>query len=331
MSFRLLPSRTQPLRTSRRAFALLELVLAIALSVVLLGLLATSINLHLIRVDASRQAVERAQLVRGLFRVLAEDLRQASVGYVQDTSEAAKLAEASAAFDVDEVDSAQTGAAGGAGTTGTAAAATQEPEEETTRPPLGLVGDAASFSIYVERERPSGFSPAAGVAPSTTTAPGGVTLVRYAIATGGVADSQGRVLRGLVRQEVGRDVYLLQSDQGGDPFAYGSTWNVGPEVVGMQIDYTDGANTFQEWGATEGQSPLPAAVDIALTLRTDSLTRIESGAPADPKSLVTHRFTIALPAPIESADDASEEEEEASNSSGATAGGTAGSGGGGAL
>lgn len=315
----------------RRAFTLLELVLAIALSVVLLGLLATSINLHLIRVDASRQSVERAQLVRGLFRILAEDLRQAAVGYVQDTAEATKLAEASAAFDVDQVDVAQAGAAGGAGTTGSTGTTTQQSQEAPTRPPLGMAGDSASFSVYVERERPSGFSPEAGIVASTTSAPGGVTLVRYAIATGEVTDTQGRVLRGLVRQEVGRDVYLLQSDQGGDPFAYGSTWNVGPEVVGMQIDYTDGSNTFQDWGTSEDQSPLPAAVDVTLTLRTDSLARIESGAPADPKDLATHRFTIALPASFDPGDDSSEEEESDSASSGGVSGSSTGGGGGGAL
>jgi uncharacterized membrane protein YgcG len=99
----------------RRAFTLFELILAIALSVALLALIGTAINLYLLRVDVSRTRIEEAQLARSVLTMIADDLRATSVYKPQDTSGIASLVAASAKFDPDSIDNPSSGSGGGSG------------------------------------------------------------------------------------------------------------------------------------------------------------------------------------------------------------------------
>ncbi|MEX0643313.1 MAG: hypothetical protein WD468_11460, partial [Pirellulales bacterium] len=95
------------------AFTLFELILAIALSVALLALIGTAINLYLIQVDAGRSRIEEAQLARSVLAMIADDIRATSVYKPQDTSGVAGLVAASAEFDVDSLDAPIPGSSGG--------------------------------------------------------------------------------------------------------------------------------------------------------------------------------------------------------------------------
>ena len=97
----------------RSGFTLFELILAIALSVTLVALIGTAINLYLARVDGSRTQVEEAQLARSILAMIADDVRATAIYQPQDTSALAAMA-ASGAFDVDSLDE-QSGGGGGGG------------------------------------------------------------------------------------------------------------------------------------------------------------------------------------------------------------------------
>ncbi len=99
----------------RRAFTLFELILAIALSVMLVALIGTAINLYLTRVDAGRTEVEEAQLARSILSMIADDLRATAIYKPQDMSAIQQLAAASAEFDVDSIDDERSGGGGGGG------------------------------------------------------------------------------------------------------------------------------------------------------------------------------------------------------------------------
>ena len=101
-------------RRPRPAFTLFELILAIALSVTLVALIGTAINLYLTRVDTSRTQVEEAQLARSILAMIADDIRATTIYQPQDTSALAAMA-ASGAFDVDSVDDERGGGGGGGG------------------------------------------------------------------------------------------------------------------------------------------------------------------------------------------------------------------------
>jgi Tfp pilus assembly protein PilE len=94
------------LRAARSAFTLFELIVAIALSATLLVLIGSSINLYLLRVDASRTEVEQSQLARNVLAMIAADIRATNVYQTQDISAIAQLAASTASFDVSSIDSA---------------------------------------------------------------------------------------------------------------------------------------------------------------------------------------------------------------------------------
>jgi hypothetical protein len=62
-------------RPGEAGFTLFEVVLAIGLCGAVMALLATAIDLYLVRVDTSRTQVETAQLARTLLNKIADDLR----------------------------------------------------------------------------------------------------------------------------------------------------------------------------------------------------------------------------------------------------------------
>jgi uncharacterized membrane protein YgcG len=99
----------------RTAFTLFELILAIALSVMLVALIGAAINLYLTRVDTSRTEVEEAQLARSILTMIADDLRATAIYKPQDMSAIQQLAAASAAFDVDSIDDERRSGGGGGG------------------------------------------------------------------------------------------------------------------------------------------------------------------------------------------------------------------------
>ncbi len=168
-----------PVPFSRPAFTLFELILAIALSAVLLSLIGTAINLYLMRVDADRTRVEEAQLARSVLAMIADDIRAAAIYQPQDTSAIAQLMAAGTPFDVDSIDDARQassspsnlGSPGGTGAVGKVASlsgssssassskssggssssgeSSSEESEETM--PLGLSGTAEELYVDVTR------------------------------------------------------------------------------------------------------------------------------------------------------------------------------------
>src|SRR5687768_7365858 len=64
-------------RRQRSGMTLLELMLALSLSVVVMGVIAIVIDLHLRTLDTRRTEVEEAQLARAVLRQMADDLRSA--------------------------------------------------------------------------------------------------------------------------------------------------------------------------------------------------------------------------------------------------------------
>jgi uncharacterized membrane protein YgcG len=155
------------LRSKHAAFTLFELILAIALSVVLLALIGAAINLYLLQVDASRTYTEEAQLARSILAVIADDLRGTSVYKAQDTSGIASLISASSEFDVDSIDAENPGSNSGGGSSfgttsafgtnsggsssGSGFSSSGSSEENDLTPALGINGTMEELLVDVER------------------------------------------------------------------------------------------------------------------------------------------------------------------------------------
>ena len=63
-------------RRSRRGYTLLELLLALALSSLVIYSILWAIQLHLRSLDVRRTSIEEAQLARAVMRMISDDLRR---------------------------------------------------------------------------------------------------------------------------------------------------------------------------------------------------------------------------------------------------------------
>ena len=75
----------------RDAFTLLELILALSLSVVILMAIGMAVHLNLRSLDSRRDRLEESQLARSLLRMFATDIRSVALHYEQDVSSVEEL------------------------------------------------------------------------------------------------------------------------------------------------------------------------------------------------------------------------------------------------
>ena len=212
----------------RRGFTLFELILAMALSAMLLALIGTAINLYLMRVDASRTRVEEAQLARSILAMIADDIRATTIYEPQDTSAIAELMASSRSADDDDDDGPDddgategpdgvggTGSSGGAMTIGTSTSSSggdssssdsssnsDSSEEADDTLPLGLSGTLAELYIDVTRlpRREELFGTITGYtnAPMPVPTGGGATGAAAAVAVEPPSDL--KTVRYFIRQ-----------------------------------------------------------------------------------------------------------------------------------
>lgn len=288
------------LRNSRPAFTLIELILALALSAVLLALLASALSLGVSRAVGSRENVERARLVDGIISLVRGDVHRAVIYDPQDTSTAMELAETSAGFNVDSID--EIASAGGASSAGSGGAGTSSTSSDTTsavslRRPLGVYGTLQELQIDVLREHPQFEVDATGtVVASTSTS--GITTIRYALGQGtlslgaGASTSGHGIESGLVRQEVNRDLLNWATQTGNAQTLAGTPLLVAPEVTQLEFRYFDGMQLIDTWDSEllEGQMPQAIEMRIWLAEETDDDGQVVGRSESLPYVVV-----IALP------------------------------------
>ena len=137
--------RRQLRHRQRSAFTLLELILSLALTAVIAGLIGGLIQLYLVNQQTGRDSVRQAQMARAILNMIAEDVRT-TVRYQQfDTSGLVQLL------------STDTGSGGGGGGAGGGASA-------------GGGAGGASAGGSGASGSPSGGAPGGGGAPSGPTA-----------------------------------------------------------------------------------------------------------------------------------------------------------------
>jgi prepilin-type N-terminal cleavage/methylation domain-containing protein len=73
-------------RGTKRGFTFLELMLALALTTLLLGAISMAVDLHLRALDSRRSMLEESQLARAVLRIIADDIRGVVLPYEQDIS-----------------------------------------------------------------------------------------------------------------------------------------------------------------------------------------------------------------------------------------------------
>jgi type II secretory pathway pseudopilin PulG len=290
---------TERQRSGAGGFTLLEVVLAIGLCGAVMALLATAIDMYLVRVDTSRTQVETAELARALLTKMAEDLR--AVRY-----SAASTSVPTGGFGGD------TGGSGSSGSSSTSGGI-----GSTVASDLGIYGTLMEIRIDRAAER----SYRQMTVPSTELTEAvdpsdmpqtveyyfeeGRTMKAGDLAAGGVADSMSLAgYTGLYRRQTPTAAMAAASTLTGGSSAAESgepAELLAPEVVQVSFMYSDGTTWFEEWDSTIQQS-LPAAVEMKVSLFSDVLGSEPAARQADedarrrdPTRWVEYRLLVRVP------------------------------------
>lgn len=258
----------------RRAFTLLEVLLALGLSVLLLGVIGMAVDFHLRLIGTGRAEVEHAQLARAILARMADDLRGAIQYTPSSSSEDSdqQMTDPEDPTTLEDLDR------------------TSNLANATSLPTLpGLYGNDHELQIDLSRlprldQMQSVL--ATESTSNTTSAPGDLRTVTYFAS--GTSAQLASTQTGLARREIDRITASLAMEQGDSLQAQGNEEPMAPEVQDLQFRYFDGTQWLDQWDTTE-RSGLPMAVQIAIWLAQPE-GRGESKEPR------MYQLTVHLPA-----------------------------------
>jgi type II secretory pathway pseudopilin PulG len=252
-------------------FTLLEVVLAIGLCGAVMALLTSAIDLYLVRVDTSRTRVETAQLARALLNEIADDLRAARYSTKNSSSALGTSGgQNSSGGDRGTGSTAQTvGTATDLGIYGTLTElridrTAQSSWRQVAVPSAQLSADADPDALPQTVEY---FFVQGRVMPSADFAAGGVSV-----------DTSLEGFTGLYRKQTPTAAMLTSTSAtsfAGTAQSGGAAEFLAPEVVQLTFRYSDGAQWYEEWDSA-AQQDLPAAVEITISLFSDTISRDSS-------------------------------------------------------
>lgn len=288
--------RLPPAYERRLGFTLLEVLLAMAIGVLLLGAVYVAVDVQIKHAKAGRELVEQSAVARNLLARMTNDV----VTAVQ-LSDPGRYRRASG-------QSGQGGSGGGAGGSGGAGSGTSgvtgggggggmgggggggggsggNVSDNTVTVPFGIMGDSGTINLYSSQVPLEAFQNAPnGDAPPTV---GDVRRISYWLLSGG-GDSGG-----LARQEVKLSTSQDSTDVLPPNVPNEAAYLLAEEVRDLQFEYFDGNAWQDSWDSTQpgadGVTPIGPPRAIAITI---TLARIGAGPDAPTRS---YRHVAAIP------------------------------------
>ena len=277
----------------RTAFSLLEVLLALGLSVIVVGAIGMAMRLHMTTLARQQAEIESRQVARSLIMMINNDVRAGIQYRAQDFSALDNLviSEQMAAgifgamsedanADNDEAaaaGAAQAAAAGGAG----AAQAGGEGEggeeesaimEECASCRPTFIGTPTSISIDISHlPRVDEYNPLIAAITNNESTPSDVKSVAYFVDLNGPDTQQNQFQQraqkasgGLYRRQIDRAVAAFRQEEASliiDDYAQ----LVAPEVAEISLRYFDGEQWVAEWDSEEAGG-FPPAVEVVVVI-----------------------------------------------------------------
>lgn len=298
--------------SARRAFTLLEVVLALALSVLVIGAISWAVYFHLRVLEDQRNRVEQALVVRGLLQMMATDIR-AGVQYKPiDMTEletllagsdlTALLAASGTGMSADDL---------GMGTGGTDSTADDSSDDEEEPPRPGLFGSAEMLQVDISR-MPRRDEYLFGVSQDGQDFSSDLKSVVYMlvptssidpsmmIGLAPVSNENMSTSFSLVRTSISQSVARLAMQNGVDVSSLGQMQVLANEVQSLSFNYFDGsAGQWTSSWDSEANESLPTAVEIVMSVRM-------SGSSVNPQDFPTDSYRLVVHLPLaEPPDDSS--------------------------
>ncbi len=307
----LLLSRWARQPAKRSGFSLLEVILTMAMSVVLMGLISWAFQFYTRDMNGAHLEIQQAQLASAILQMIEDDLRATLHPEPVDMSA------------LESVLAAQGGAeqAGGEEDADLSAAGITEPEfteTELETPDLttgtailqtpGLIGNQNQIQIDVSRlPRLEEYTQMLDQdATNIDDVPSDVKTVTYFVQAPGAgvvdpldaidttsSNSVNEFTGGLVRRALDRNVTQYASEIGNLNQLALSGQLLAPEVTSLQFQYWDGITWQLEWSSDEFEE-LPLAIRIDLSL-ADPSALAAGGSLDDENAIRTFSHIVRLP------------------------------------
>jgi prepilin-type N-terminal cleavage/methylation domain-containing protein len=278
-------------RPSRPAFTLLEVLLALAIGLLLLGALYAALNVQIRHSRAGRDVVERSTLARALFTRMTNDISGCMtpggpLNYAPATSSPGGGGGAGGGSGSGANGNPSAGAAAASTTSYVSGSSTATTTNGLVPFGAGVQGTTNQLMLWVSRVPPS-YSPAAIDANTAQPIVPDVRKVVYWLAGSGPG--------GLARQEIAMvtssDPSVVWPPQDETPHI------VAEEVKNLTFSYFDGQNWNDTWdGSTfgaDGVTPIGPPMAVAITM---DIAVQNSNAPTGAQQQVkTYRHVVSIP------------------------------------
>lgn len=321
-------------RHAIRAFTLLEVLLTLAMSVVLMGLIGTAFQFYAVDMNVRNMDIQQTQLAAAVMQMIEDDLRATLHAEPADMSGLEELLSASLGGEDEEAGQ------GGSEEDLSAAGVSMEEESiesiETTTLDLtsgvavlqtpGLIGN--QYQIQLDLSRLPRLEEYVSMLDETTAdlqdVPSDLKTVAYYVqsddSTGGVIDSLAELdpdatdlmSGGLVRRSLDRAATVEAATMGNISTLNQTGDLLAPEIKSIEFSYWDGLTWQVEWSSDEfGELPLAVQVRIYMVdpalAATEDANMISSLGP-DSMRAFSHivRLPMAVPIETEEEDDLSE-------------------------
>ena len=283
-------------KSRRIGFTLIEVLIALGLSVALLTLVYAAIELSWRYQTAGQDEMRSGQVSRAVLKMLREDVESIAFQLPEDDEEETDEEEEtvmSATSDSEGTTDDEDSTSGGTSATDTETIVFGGLSESGTPPTFGLIGNAET--LYLSVSRPARDLSYGGVISDTEVPMRTSDLLRV---TSGLADTStgltGSASRGFARREF--DLFSATA------YAPGlSTQDViASEITAIEFRYFDGLSWYSEWDSFVN-AQLPAAIEVSLQFELPiregafgQLTPETNGTSRRTRVFWT-RSTIALP------------------------------------
>ena len=308
------------MRSSRRAFSLLELILALALTVVIFSAIAASFHVFLKTVTEQQREIEQHQVARNVMAIIGNDIRAALQYKPVDVTGVENLAASEllvagiiggeSAEDIIAIDAL--GAPEAEEDVSDVSGGSDELAEEEIaladcvdcRPTL--IGTETALTVDVSHlPRLDEYNPLVASNSEEVQLPSDLKAISYFIGRPSAGDNSGRnslfsdqvnELGGLYRRNIDRAVANYAGEEGIMDFADSYADLISPEVVELTFRYFDGEQWNTEWDNFE-RGGFPLAVEIVVTMDPNRLNSDDpdSYSGFDPNTMQRYRSVVNLP------------------------------------
>lgn len=275
--------QTRRTTLNRRGFTLLEVVLALGLTVVLMAAIYGALNLYWRFSSAGREQMERAQLARTLLAKIAADIRSVVYTEPPPANETATAGSTGGS-------SSSSNSGGNSSASSTSGETTQvaSMSDNALRTSTGIVGTSFSLSIDLTRASKELMIQ---LVPSATDQRAVTWFLGTPTGTFG-GPGLSSAVAGLARQDGERLVISSAAATGSQNLLAAQTAVLAPEVNYLQFRYFDGLIWLTSWDTTV-TGYLPQAVEITIGLNSPRETMPRSFGLNTPKEV--YRLVVAVP------------------------------------